>query len=62
MQFTIGAKVLMRLNSTDTWDYSMIVTGAEYNEDRAGWDYSLKETNGLTRPKMVKQSNLKKQR
>ena len=62
MQFTKGAKVLMRLSSVEVFEYDMIVTDYEYDEDRAGWDYWLKEENGLSWPKKVKQSNLKRRR
>lgn len=54
----------MRRSSTDPWEFDMIVTSYEYNDERAGWDYSLKEDNaqGLAWPKKVKETNLKKRK
>jgi hypothetical protein len=51
----------MRKDSTEVFEYSMIVLSFEYNDERAGWDYKLKEdpSNILYGP-VVKESNLKR--
>jgi hypothetical protein len=51
----------MRESDSDPWEFVMIVDAFEYNVDRVGWDYKLKED-----PSEVKyvppvwQSNLKR--
>ena len=63
-RFHEGTKVLMRRGSTEFFEFHMIITGCEYNEDRDGWDYWLKEDNAMAMlwPKKVKETNLRRQR
>ena len=54
----------MRRSSTEPFEFYMLVTDFEYDAERDGWDYWLKEDNTmeLSWPKMVKETNLKRRR
>ncbi|KAI4156723.1 MAG: hypothetical protein LQ340_000037 [Diploschistes diacapsis] len=60
----VEATVLMRRSSTDIFEDYMIVTEPVFDEDRNGWVYRLKEdsSTGLSWPKKVKETNLKRRR
>lgn len=50
-------KVWMRKSVSQTFDYIMFVDGWEYNEDRGGWDYWLKDENGIKYGNLVKETD-----
>ena len=37
----------MRKSFQEPWEYDMIVISAEYDDERKGWDYWLKEDSKL---------------
>ena len=50
----------MRLSASDTFDYIMFVDRWVYNEERGGWDYWLKNEDGIGYKSLVKETDTKK--
>ena len=50
----------MKDKSTGLFEYDMVITGLEYDEGRAGWNYSLKDANGIAWSHMVPETELKR--
>lgn len=55
-----GKKVWMRKSETDFFEFIMFVVRYEYNYERQGWDYQLKDEDGNEHPGLVKETNTKK--
>lgn len=50
----------MRRSTAETFDYIMFVDGWQYDEDRCGWDYWLKNEEGIRYGHLVKETDTKK--
>ena len=55
-----GKKVWMRKSETEPFEFIMFVVRYEYNYERQGWDYQLKDEDGNEYPGLVKETNTKK--
>ncbi|KAL8950187.1 MAG: hypothetical protein Q9222_003765 [Ikaeria aurantiellina] len=52
-----GKKVLMRKSHSEPYDYIMFVNDWKFNEDRQGWDYELKNEDGIKYGSWVKETD-----
>lgn len=62
-KFLKNAKVKMRRGSNELFELglNMVVVDREYNENRAGWDYTLKEDpTEIPYQYLIKETNLKR--
>lgn len=50
----------MRRSASQTFDYIMFVDDWEYDQERGGWDYWLKDENGIMYDKLVRETDTKK--
>ena len=50
----------MRKSSADTFDYQMFVKSWQYNAERGGWDYKLKDGKDVEYENWVKETDTKR--
>ena len=53
-------KVYMRRSASQTFDYVMFVDGWEYDEERQGWAYWLRDESGARYGQLVNESDTRK--
>jgi len=57
--FVNGVKVRMKNPESGSYDWNMRVVSAVYNEDRPGWDYTVKDAAGILYSGPVEETRLR---